>query len=272
MGENGHHTMNSKIIQPQYVVMSVPPVEDMPFRDKILFLLTPVVEMVRPRVERRIPGSFTYFKLLVVMIVYCCSLRDAVNLVNTDVIVRLFVGERVGKSTLFHFVERFARVRRDLLREIASELEAKCRTVYLPSSALYEGVEWLVDSFLLDLPPGKTSLEIMMEKYRLDAVNLGQVEKLKAFVRAKLRARTRRRFQGRWTKKRSRSYFGLKVFPLVSPALFVHGLEVEFANFSDARCRLSRRGLKLVDRGFKERGTFVHPRGPWKYLRPYVST
>ncbi|BCS93643.1 hypothetical protein [Metallosphaera javensis (ex Sakai et al. 2022)] len=169
-------------------------------------------------------------------------------------------------------MERFARVRRDLLREIASELEAKCRTVYLPSSALYEGVEWLVDSFLLDLPPGKTSLEIMMEKYRLDAVNLGQVEKLKAFVRAKLRARTRRRFQGRWTKKRSRSYFGLKVFPLVSPALFVHGLEVEFANFSDARCRLSRRGLKLVDRGFKERGTFVHPRGPWKYLRPYVST
>ncbi|BCS91492.1 hypothetical protein [Metallosphaera javensis (ex Sakai et al. 2022)] len=49
------------------------------------------------------------------------------------------MGERVGKSTLFHFADRFARVRRDLLREIVSELEAKCRTVYLPSSALYEG-------------------------------------------------------------------------------------------------------------------------------------
>ncbi|BCS93307.1 hypothetical protein [Metallosphaera javensis (ex Sakai et al. 2022)] len=33
---------------------------------------------------------------------------------------------------------------------------------------------------------------------------------------------------------------------------------------------LSRKELKL-DRGFRERGTFVHPRGPWKYLRPYVE-
>ncbi|WP_287689138.1 IS5/IS1182 family transposase [Metallosphaera javensis (ex Sakai et al. 2022)] len=259
------------IKRPQYVVMSVPPLEDMPSRDKILFLLMPVVEMLRERVEGRLPGGFTYFKLLIV-IVFTCSLRDAVNPVNTDVVVRLFVGERVGKTTLFDFLERFARERKNLLREIARDLEWRCRTMYLPSSALYEGIEWLVDSFLLDLPPGKTSLETMMEKYRLDAVSLGPVDRLKAFVKARLRARTRRRFQGRWTKKWTRSYFGLKVFPLISPALFVHGLEVEFANFSDARCRLSRRGLKLVDRGFRERGTFVHPRGPWKYLRPYVST
>ncbi|WP_287689974.1 hypothetical protein [Metallosphaera javensis (ex Sakai et al. 2022)] len=67
-------------------------------------------------------------------------------------------------------------------------------------------------------------------------MSLGPVDRLRAFVKARLRARTRRRFQGRWTKKRTRSYFGLKVFPLISPALFVHGLEVEFANFSDARC------------------------------------
>ncbi|BCS94092.1 hypothetical protein [Metallosphaera javensis (ex Sakai et al. 2022)] len=34
---------------------------------------------------------------------------------------------------------------------------------------------------------------------------------------------------------------------------------------------LSRKGLKLVNRGFRECSTFVHPRGPWKYLRPYVE-
>ncbi|BCS91493.1 hypothetical protein [Metallosphaera javensis (ex Sakai et al. 2022)] len=92
------------------------------------------------------------------------------------------------------------------------------------------------------------------------------MEKLKAFVRAKLRARTRRRFQGRWTKKRSRS-FGLKVFPFISPALFALRLS---SPTSRSRCRLSRRGLKLVDRGFKELG-FLHPCGPWKYLRLYVE-
>ncbi|BBL46961.1 IS5/IS1182 family transposase [Metallosphaera sedula] len=259
------------IQQPQYVVMPVPPLEDMPSKDKTLFLLQPVVEMVRPRVEEKLPGSFTYFKLLVVMIVYCCSLRDAVNLVNTNVVVRLFVGERVGKSTLFDFIGRFARARKDLLREIAKELEAKCRQSYLPSSALYEGIEWLVDSFLLDLPPGKTSLELVLEKLRLDAMDLGPIARVIAFARAWLRARTRRRFEGTWAKKWSRSYFGLKVFPLISTALFVHGLEVEMANFSDVRCRLSRKGLKLVDRGFRERGTFVHPHGNFKYLRPFVE-
>ncbi|BCS92228.1 hypothetical protein [Metallosphaera javensis (ex Sakai et al. 2022)] len=157
---------NATIQRPQYVVMSVPPLEDMPSR-KILFLLMPVVEMVRERVEGRLPGGFTYFKLLIVMIVFTCSLRDAVNLVNTDVVVRLFVDERVGKTTLFDFLERFARERNNLLREIARDLEGRCRTMYLPSSALHDGIEWLVDSFLLDLPPGKTSLETMMEKYRL---------------------------------------------------------------------------------------------------------
>ncbi|BBL47971.1 hypothetical protein [Metallosphaera sedula] len=63
----------------------------------------------------------------------------------------------------------------------------------------------------------------------------------------------------------------MKVFPLISTALFVHGLEVELANFSDARCRLSRKGLKLVNRGFRERGAFVHPHGELKYLRPFVE-
>ncbi|MCG3109764.1 hypothetical protein L3N51_02060 [Metallosphaera sp. J1] len=147
---------NTTIQRPQYVVMPVPPIQDMPSRDKILFLLMPVVEMVRERVEGRLPGGFTYFKLLIVMILFTCSLRDAVNLVNTDVVVRLFVGEPVEKTTLFDFLERFARERKGLLREIARDLEGRCRTMYLPSSALYEGIEWLVDSFLLDLPPGKT--------------------------------------------------------------------------------------------------------------------
>ncbi|BCS93306.1 hypothetical protein [Metallosphaera javensis (ex Sakai et al. 2022)] len=202
---------NATIQRPQYVVMSVPPLEDMPSR-KILFLLMPVVEMLRERVEGRLPGGFI-FKLLIVMIVFTCSLRDAVNLVNTDVVVRLFVGERVGKTTLFDFLERFARERKGLLREIARDLEGRCRTMYLPSSALYEGSGWWTRSCWTSLP-GR--LETMME-YRLDAVHLGVAERLKAFVKARLR-RTRRRFQGRWTKKRSRSYFGLKVFPLISPS------------------------------------------------------
>ena len=148
-----------------------------------------VIEMIRPRIEEKLPRDL---KLLVIMVMYC-SLRDAVNLVNTNVIVRLFVGERVRKSTLFDIIEKFARVRNDLLREMTKELEAKCRQSYLPLSALYEGVEWLVDSFLLDLPPGKTSLELVLEKLRLDSMDLGPIARVIAFAGAWLR--TRRRFE-----------------------------------------------------------------------------
>ncbi|BCS91424.1 hypothetical protein [Metallosphaera javensis (ex Sakai et al. 2022)] len=63
--------MNAQDIQPQYVVMSVPQIQDMPSR-KILFLLIPVV--VRERVEGRLPCGFI-FKLLIV-ILFTCSLRD----------------------------------------------------------------------------------------------------------------------------------------------------------------------------------------------------
>ncbi|MCG3107743.1 hypothetical protein L3N51_00008 [Metallosphaera sp. J1] len=51
----------------------------------------------------------------------------------------------------------------------------------------------------------------MMEKHRLNAVSLGPVDRLKVFVKARIRARTRR-FQERWTKKRTKSHFGLKIF------------------------------------------------------------
>ncbi|WP_248547067.1 hypothetical protein [Metallosphaera sedula] len=106
-------------------------------------------------------------------------LGDAVNLMNANVIVRLFFGKRMGKSTLFDFIEKFVRVRKDLLREIAKELGMKYGQAYLPSSALYEGIEWLVDSSLLDLPPGKTNLD-MLEKFRLDALSLELIARIRS--------------------------------------------------------------------------------------------
>ncbi|MCG3107742.1 hypothetical protein L3N51_00007 [Metallosphaera sp. J1] len=50
---------------------------------------------------------------------------------------------------LFEFVERFARERKGLLREIAMDLEGRCRTMYLPSSVLYEGNYWWTPSSLI---------------------------------------------------------------------------------------------------------------------------
>ncbi|MCY0863299.1 MAG: hypothetical protein OWQ52_12870 [Metallosphaera prunae] len=44
-------------------------------------------------------------------------------------------------------------------------LEEKYGQAYLPSSTLYEGIEWLIDSSFVDLLPGKTSLYVF-EKLR----------------------------------------------------------------------------------------------------------
>ncbi|MEM4223353.1 MAG: hypothetical protein QXZ33_05300, partial [Metallosphaera sp.] len=67
-----------------------------------------VIEMIRPRIEEKLPRDL---KLLVIMVMYC-SLRDAVNLVNTNVILKPFADEHVGwtLSGVSHFLRGHLRV------------------------------------------------------------------------------------------------------------------------------------------------------------------
>ncbi|BBD72368.1 hypothetical protein HS1genome_0757 [Sulfodiicoccus acidiphilus] len=72
-------------------------------------------------------------------------------------------------------------------------------TSYLPASPHFvEFIAWLVDSFLLDLPPGKRSVETFQEKAELEKKE-GKLKKAKNLL---FLGRTKRRFEGRWTKKR----------------------------------------------------------------------
>ncbi|WWQ59464.1 hypothetical protein V6M85_08115 [Sulfolobus tengchongensis] len=66
-----------------------------------------------------------------------------------------------------------------------------------------------------------------------------------------IRARIRRRFQGEFTKKRNRSYFGYKVFVIMCTSLLVHDVEVKLANLPDNSISFNYPDYKVVDRGFR---------------------
>jgi len=65
-----------------------------------------------------------------------------------------------------------------------------------------------------------------------------------------MQCKARRRFKGEFTKKRNRSYFGFKVFILMSLTMLIHAIQVELANFPDNKVGFSHGGYKVVDRGF----------------------
>ncbi len=190
---------------PNLVYYSLPPREDMPWREKWLTDIKPVLDTLD--LERVLgEGTLVYLKLLIIMVLYSCSYRDAVKMVNVNVVVAWFVGRKVGKSTLHDFVRRVYEVRKKLL-EISFKLEEKCLPNYLPASAHFlDFIAWLVDSFLLDLPLGKRSVETFREKAELEKKE-GNLKKAKKLLSL---GRTKRRFKGKWTKKRGVSHFGLK--------------------------------------------------------------
>jgi len=66
-----------------------------------------------------------------------------------------------------------------------------------------------------------------------------------------MQCKARRRFKGEFTKKRNRSYFGFKVFILMSLTMLIHAIQVELANFPDNKVGFSHGGYKVVDRGIR---------------------
>ncbi|ADB86284.1 Sulfolobus transposase [Saccharolobus islandicus L.D.8.5] len=84
---------------PNLVYYSLPPREDMTWREKWLTDIKPVLDTLD--LERVLgEGTLVYLKLLIVTVLYSCSYRDAVKMVNVNVVVAWFVGRKVGKSTL----------------------------------------------------------------------------------------------------------------------------------------------------------------------------
>ncbi|XDF44657.1 IS5-like element ISC1234 family transposase [Saccharolobus solfataricus] len=252
---------------PNLMYYPLPPIEDMPWREKWLTEIKPVLDAMD--LERVLgEGALVYLKLLIVMVLYSCSYRDAVKMVNVNVVVAWFVGRKVGKSTLHDFVGRLYGVRKKLL-EISFKLEEKCLPSYLPASAhLVDFMAWLVDSFLLDLPPGKRSVETFREKAELERRD-GNLERARKLLSL---GRTKRRFEGRWTKKRGVSHYGLKAVAVISVSLFVRSITVKPANFSDKRFKSPLKGIKIADRGFSPSPTQLIAREkPFTTLRAHVE-
>ncbi|QXJ31791.1 hypothetical protein J5U21_01442 [Saccharolobus shibatae] len=75
-----------------------------------------------------------------------------------------------------------------------------------------------------------------------------------------MNCKVRRRFKGEFTKKRNRSYFGFKVFDLMSPTMLIHEIQVELANFPDNKVGFSHSGYKVVDRGFVGKASTWFPK------------
>ncbi len=93
---------------PNLVYYSLPPREDMPWREKWLTDIKPVLDTLD--LERVLgEGTLVYLKLLIIMVLYSCSYRDAVKMVNVNVVVAWFVGRKMDKSTLHDFVEEYTR-------------------------------------------------------------------------------------------------------------------------------------------------------------------
>ncbi|ADX83214.1 IS5/IS1182 family transposase [Sulfolobus islandicus] len=265
-GESSTMTRTLRRI-PNLVYYSLPPREDMPWREKWLTDIKPVLDTLD--LERVLgEGTLIYLKLLIVMVLYSCSYRDAVKMVNVNVVVAWFVGRKVGKSTLHDFVGRVYEVRKKLL-EISFKLEEKCLPSYLPASAHFlDFIAWLVDSFLLDLPFGKRSVETFREKAELEKKE-GNLKKAKKLLSL---GRTKRRFKGKWTKKRGVSHFGLKALIVISTSLFVRSITVKPANFSDKRFKSPLKGIKIADRGFSPSPTqLIAMEKPFTTLRAHVE-
>jgi len=192
-------------------------------------------------------------RALIVMIVWTCSYRDVRSYYESDVVVRWFLGEYKSKSEIHRRAKKFRGEVKTLFKEYAKELEGKMSRLadYLPSSALYGkvGKLWIVDSFLIEVSFGKRNKETLKKKFELDLRQRKYREAANTLF-FYIKCKARRRFKGEFTKKRNKSYFGFKVFNLMSPTMIVHEIQVELANFPDNKVGFSRSGYKVVDRGF----------------------
>ncbi|MCH4816756.1 MAG: IS5/IS1182 family transposase [Saccharolobus sp.] len=192
-------------------------------------------------------------RALIVMVVWTCSYRDVRSYYETDVVVRWFLGECKSKSEIHRRAKKFRKELKTAFKEYAKELEDKLSKFadYLPSSALFGKVWklWCVDSFLLEVPFGKRNKETLKKKFELE-LRLGRYKEAVSMLYRYMKCKMRRRFKGEFTKKRGRSYFGFKVFDLMSPTMIIHEIQVELANFPDNKVGFFHSGYKVVDRGF----------------------
>ncbi|ACP47581.1 Transposase, ISC1234/ST1916 [Sulfolobus islandicus Y.N.15.51] len=173
-------------------------------------------------------------RALIVMIVWTCSYRDVRSYYESDVVVRWFLGEYKSKSEIHRRAKKFRGEVKTLFKEYAKELEGKMSRLadYLPSSALYGkvGKLWIVDSFLIEVPFGKRNKETLKKKFELDLRQRKYREAANTLF-FYIKCKVRRRFKGEFTKKRNRSYFGFKVFNLMSPTMIVHEIQVELGGY-----------------------------------------
>ncbi|QGA53314.1 IS5/IS1182 family transposase [Sulfolobus sp. E5-1-F] len=192
-------------------------------------------------------------RALIVMVVWTCSYRDVWCYYHTDIVVRWFLGEPKSKSEIHRRAKRLRMEIKDVFKKYVKELETRMNMLnnYLPSSALYGrvGKLWAVDSFLIEVPFGKTNKETFKKKFELELRRRNYKQAAKLLYHY-LNSKVRRRFKGEFAKKRNRSYFGFKVFTLMSPTMIVHEIQVEMANFPDNKVGFSVSGYKVVDRGF----------------------
>jgi len=89
----------------------------------------------------------------------------------------------------------------------------------------------------------------LWKKFQL-SLRQGKYKEAAKLLYQYMQCKARRRFKGEFTKKRNRSYFGFKVFILMSLTMLIHAIKVELANFPDNKVGFSHGGYKVVDRGF----------------------
>lgn len=111
------------------------------------------------------------------------------------------------------------------------------------------GKLWAFDSFLIEVPFRKRNKETLWKKFQL-SLRQGKYKEAGKLLYQYMNCKVRRRFKGGFTKKGNKSYFGFKVFTLMSPTMIIHEIQVELANLPDNKVCFSQSGYKVVDRGF----------------------
>ena len=233
----------------------------------------------------------TYLKMLIVMVLYRESYRGTIELAATNIVVKRFlkVKEIPSKSSLHWFVHKFSDRIRDLLLKVFRRFESLVEEEQLPTHHLLAEEKFgrdirLLDSFPVELPNGKKSIETHIEKLLLDLREIDSKRKphevlasLDEGKREELfshfpRDYTVREHEGSWGRKWGKAWFGGKCFAEVSSkTLMVSKVELVLANVSDSRSPIVPNVVTLVDRGFVERGKVIRARKGLGVLRSGVE-
>ncbi|WP_338603719.1 IS5/IS1182 family transposase [Sulfolobus tengchongensis] len=261
-------------------------------KDLFLLQIKPLIENdLRDVIEKTFSSMKTqryktilYFKLLIIMIVYTTSYRELIGLANA--IIQHFLGvEKIpSKSAIHWFTKQNLEKANKLLIHI--KLNDRLEENQLPTHNLIakekfrENVD-IIDSFIMELPHGVKSKETQVEKLVLDLKEIvperdvfETLMSLDEERRSKLLSRFKgslssRRFEGDWGKKRGYSWFGGKVFVVVSSRSLM--VFVTRASVPDSGVPFSPGSLTLANRGFCNRGLLCRVSGGFGVLRGGVE-